>query len=110
MARKFFSVVLLALVLVLVNAGSQAEAGTRYVGSYSDGSDVYLLTHTVYIQSRRPYTFSCDVSAAGAYLHYSFFPANGSPYYRNSEGYEGYVFGGQSPVAENIYRYVVDNY
>ena len=81
-----------------------------YVGGYSDGSSVYLLTNTVNIQSYNPYRFTCRVRAGYDYLNYSFYPYNGSPYYRNSEGYEGYVNGGQSPVASNIYRYVVNNY
>lgn len=47
---------------------------------------------------------------AGNYIYYSFYPVNGNPYYRNSEGYHAYVFGSGSPVAEGIYRFVVHNY
>ena len=106
---------MLALVLAisLVFVGSQhnqAEAAEYYVGSYSDGTSVYLLTQTVNIRSYNPYSFTCRVRAGWDYLNYSFFPRNGSPYYRNSEGYEGFVHGGQSPVAANIYRYVVNNW
>ena len=107
----------IALFLVLAAAlavggwqGTPAEARPVYVGTYSDGSDAYLLTDTVYIQSRHPYRFSCTIKYYNSYLDYSFFPSNGSPYYRNSEGYEGYVFGGESPVAAGIYRYVVNNW
>ena len=110
MVKKIFSVMILAAALILVSGQSQAEAAEVYVGSYSDGSAVYLLTHTIVIKSYRPYTFNCRVRAGYDYLDYYFFPVNGSPYYRNSEGYEGYVNGGASPVASNIYRYVVNNW
>ena len=113
MTKKFFVAMMLAVAIV-VAVGQIVEGrggGSEiYVGSYSDGSSVYLLTNTVNIQSYNPYRFTCRVRAGYDYLNYSFYPYNGSPYYRNSEGYEGYVNGGQSPVASNIYRYVVNNY
>ena len=105
--------VMMILAVALVFAGSQAnqaEARDVYVGSYSDGTSVYLLTQSVNILSYSPYNFTCTVRAGWDYLDYSFFPYNGSPYYRNSEGYEGYVNGGQSPVASSIYRYVVNHW
>lgn len=105
-----FLLVLAALLMIGIGQAPTAEAYPVYVGTYSDGSDAYLLTDTVYIQSRHPYTFRCTVRYYNTYLEYSFFPSNGSPYYTNSEGYEGYVFGGQSPVAAGIYRYVVNNW
>ncbi len=102
-------VLTLALVVAMGQL-SKAEAREYYVGSYSDGTPVYLLTHTIRIQSYKPYRFFCSVRVLRDYLDYHFYPYNGSPYYRNSEGYEGYVNGGQSPVASNIYHYVVNNY
>lgn len=105
-----FLLVFAALLMGGLSQESTAEATAIYVGTYSDGSDAYLLTDTVYIQSRHPYTFRCTIRYYDNYLDYSFFPSNGSPYYRNSEGYEGYVFGGQSPVAASIYNYVVNNW
>ena len=109
--KKFALAMLLAVTLILVGGQtSQAEAGEVYMGSYSDGSSVYLLTHTVNIRSYSPYSFTCTVRAGRDYLDYSFYPSNGSPYYRNSEGYGGYVYGGQSPVAASIYRYVVNHW
>lgn len=108
--KKFFSVMILVAALIIVGQMSKVEAAEVYVGSYSDGTAVYLLTHTVNIRSYRPYSFTCTVRAGYDRLSYSFYPYNGSPYYRNSEGYEGYVNGGASPVASNIYRYVVNNY
>ena len=111
MIKRFSLMMLLAVALLFISSqNNQAEASEVYVGSYSDGTSVYLLTETVNIRSRSPYNFTCRVRAGYDYLSYSFYPYNGSPYYRNSEGYEGYVNGGQSPVASSIYRYVVNRW
>ena len=111
MLKKVLSVMFLAALLVVGSSQlNTASAARVYVGSYSDGSEAYLLTESVRIQSRSPYTFTCTINYDYSYLDYSFYPVQGSPYYRNSEGYQGYVFGGQSPVASNIYRYVVNNW
>lgn len=110
MVKKFSLMFALAAMLIFAVGNSQADAAEVYVGNYSDGSAVYLITETVVIRSRNPYAFNCRVRAGYDYLNYYFSPMNGSPYYRNSEGYSGYVFGGQSPVASNIYRYVVNHY
>ena len=40
--RKFFVTMMLAVALVFI--GSQAEAREVYVGTYSDGAAVYLIT------------------------------------------------------------------
>ena len=111
MGKRIFVAMVLAVALIVAGGtNTKAEAGEHYVGSYSDGTSVYLLTHTVSIRSYSPYSFTCRVRAGRDYLNYSFYPSNGSPYYSNSEGYSGFVFGGQSPVAANIYRYVTSNY
>ena len=111
MFKKFFAAFFLATLLMVTCAPTDtASAAPVYMGNYSDGSEAYQLTESVRIQSRHPYTFTCTVRYDYSYLDYSFFPVDGSPYYRNSEGYESYVFGGQSPVAAHIYRYVVNNW
>ena len=90
MTRKFFVAIMLAFTLAFVGGqSSTAQAAEVYVGSYSDGSPVYLLTHMVVIRSHNPYSFNCRVRAGRDYLDYRFYPYNGSPYYRNSEGYRG---------------------
>lgn len=107
-------IVLLTAILFSTTNVQSVEAAEVFVGRYSDGSDVYLITESINIESRSPYRFNCTVRAGQGrsydYLRYNFFPYNGSPYYRNSEGYEGYVFEGLSPVARNIYNYVKENY
>ena len=111
MIKKLSMLMILAVALIVSGGLNQkVEAYEVYVGNYSDGSPVYLLTHTIVIRSYNPYSFNCRVRAGYDYLDYNFYPSNGSPCYRNSEGYSGYVFGGQSPVAANIYRYVTSNY
>lgn len=111
MLKKFSMLMILAVALVVAGGLNQrTEAAEVFVGHYSDGSPVYLLTETVVIRSYRPYSFNCRVRTGYDYLNYSFFPYNGSPFYRNSEGYEGYVNGGSSPVASNIYHYVVNHW
>ena len=109
--KKFLACAILAVAFIFAAGQTpQAEAYEQYVGSYSDGSSVYLLTETIVIKSHSPYQFNCRVRAGRDYLNYYFSTRNGSPFYRNNEGYSGYVFGGASPVAASIYRFVVNNY
>lgn len=111
MVKNFFAAVILAFAIVVASGQSpSAEAAEIYVGNYSDGTAVYFLPQSLGIESYNPLRFYCTVRAGRDYLNYNFYPYNGSPYYRNSEGYSGYVFGGQSPVAANIYRHVLNNY
>ena len=113
MRKKGFMVMVMVAALLMIGGMFQsAEARRVYVGTYrDDGSDAYLLTESVEIHSRRqPYEFTCTVYATGDYLRYHFFRRNGSSYYTNSEGYEGFTFGAASPVAAGIYRFVVNNY
>ncbi|SFT60576.1 hypothetical protein SAMN02910356_01281 [Selenomonas sp. GACV-9] len=111
MFKKVVSSILLAAALVFVAAPAvPVEAEDYYMGTYTDGTTAYLVSESIEITSRSPYTFNCLVRNSGNDLYYSFYPNNGSPYYRNSEGYHGYVFGGESPIAANIYRFVINNY
>jgi hypothetical protein len=88
-----------------------AEASDYYIGTYSDGGNAFLVTESVYIRSYRPFAFSCTVKYGYHHsLYYWFYPNEDGPYYENSEGYHGYVFDGDSPVAENIYRFVRNNW
>ncbi len=110
MIKKISCMLVLAVAIILTGAQNQAAAEAVYVGNYDDGSNVYLLTHTIVIKSVRPYSFNCRVRAGYDYLDYYFYPVNGSPYYKNSEGYRGFANPEQSPVAWNIYRYVVNHW
>ena len=105
--KKFLSVMLLAVILIFVE-GSQAEAREVYVGRYSDGTAVYLLTDTIvgFPQSSR-IAFTCKVRAGRDYLEYTFFDRDryGRVEYRNSEGYSGHIDDGYSPVARAIWNY-----
>ena len=110
MMKKFFAVFFLAAALVVVGQATKAEAAEVYVGSYSDGTAVYLLTQTV---TERNYSDSvrywCTVRAGSDYLDYEFWAGASDSwtwYYRNSEGYSGRVYDGSSPVAAAICNYV----
>lgn len=99
--KKIFSVIFLSAVLIFAGNNS-AEAREVYVGTYSDGTAVYLLDDSL---AGGASNFTCRVRAGRDYLRYHFFMRGGGPYYTNSEGYEGYVYGGESPVAEAIWEY-----
>ena len=99
--KKIFVTMLLAITLIFIG-GSQAEAQEIYMGNYSDGTPVYLISESLNGGSRE---FTCRVHAGYAYIHYHFYITGGGPYYQNSEGYRGYVYGGESPVAEAIWEY-----
>lgn len=105
--KKFLSTMFLAVALVFV--GSQAEAREVYVGTYSDGATVYLLTETIQSKSFRSGTgWACTVRAGRDYLDYSFYLDGQQRYwlYENSEGYSGKVYDGSSPVAAAILNYI----
>lgn len=102
MAKKFLATFVLALSLIFIS-NSQVEAREVFMGYYSDGTPVYYLTDSL---GGDPDTFYCRVRAGRDYLDYDFCFKNGKPYYTNSEGYRGYVFGGQSPIAAAIWNYI----
>lgn len=104
--KKLSVMVALAVAIIFSCARTYAYDSEVYVGNYDDGANVYLLTHTIVIKHIRPYSFNCRVRAGRDYLDYYFYTRNGSPYYKNSEGYEGFANPEQSPVAWNIYRYI----
>ena len=103
--KKFLSVMLLAVILIFVS-NSQAEAREVFMGYYSDGSAVYLLTETIEQSPRNTsLLLRCTVRAGRDYLTYMFEPDNGRIAYSNSEGYSGYINDGKSPIARAIYYY-----
>lgn len=110
MLKNFFAAMILAAALIVVGQTSTAQASEVYVGSYSDGTAVYLLTETI----RKPTSgyYTCTVRAGGDYLNYEFQyvkglrgVGGGGWYYSNSEGYSGDVYDGSSPVAAAICDY-----
>ena len=102
--KKILSVMLLAFAIIFVS--NQAEAREVYVGRYSDGTAVYLLTETIVTNGG---SHSCRVRAGYDYLDYRFYWWQGSAHYQNSEGYSGSVYGGASPVAAAIYNYIMNH-
>lgn len=111
MFKRILTAICLALSFTFVTVPpQQAMASAQYLGQYSDGTDAYLLTDTIDLISYSPYVFTCFVQYETTSLYYEFFTRGGRPYYKNSEGYEGYVYGGESPVAASIYNYVIAHY
>ena len=105
--KKILSV--MVLVAMLAFAANQIEAagyGEVYVGSYSDGTDVYLLTNSIRSNGRQGMKdYTCQVRAGRDYLTYHFWQGNVWQY-SNSEGYSGNVYDGSSPVAAAICDYL----
>ena len=113
--RKFLATMFLAFTLVIVGSQrNQAEAYEQYVGNYSDGTAVYLLTETISKSGlgARAVAWQCTVRAGNAYINYTFIYAvmQRSYTYENSEGYKGNVYDGSSPVAAAILNYIRNNY
>ena len=109
MLKKFFATMLLAVTLAFVGAQTNtAEAREVYVGRYSDGTAVYVLTETIHRMSgERAYLeHYCRVRAGRDYLDYTFWDDGNNPSYSNSEGYRGRIYDGYSPVAAAIYNYI----
>lgn len=108
MVKRFFAVFFLAAALMFVGGQvTKAEAAEVYVGTYSDGTSVYLLTETVRYNGRQGVQdYSCRVRAGYDYLQYHFWYENSGWKYSNNEGYSGYVYDGSSPVAANICNYI----
>ena len=102
MLKKICAVIFLSVAIIFVTGQNQVEAREVYVGSYSDGTAVYLLTESIAHGARG---VNCTVRAGRDYLTYWLGWYNSKPYYRNNEGYEGYVFDGRSPVAAAIWNY-----
>ena len=94
---------------------NKSNSGEVYVGNYSDGTAVYLLTESVSYVAMSTRTLAgcaCKVRAGRDYLSYSFSISPASEQYgdySNSEGYEGNVFDGKSPVARAIFDYVTNH-
>ena len=87
------------------------SSGGVYIGSYSDGTPVYILPETItrnYYGSQ--FTFTCAVRAGNDMLHYVFEGDDNlddmATTYRNNEGYRGGVYTSNSPVARSIYEFI----
>ncbi|MBR6012634.1 MAG: hypothetical protein IK062_02485 [Selenomonadaceae bacterium] len=98
---------MMVLMVALIFAGNcQAEASEVYVGTYSDGNPVYVLTETVGMYPAGAGLYYCTVRAGNAYLKYEFWAESAVWKYKNSEGYHGFVYDGSSPIAANILNYI----
>ncbi len=104
--KKIFMAMMLAVAIVFV-VGNSAEARDVFIGRYSDGDEVYLMTETV---GRIAHGYECTVRAGRSYINYSIYMIDGSWKYSNSEGYRGRVYDGSSPIAARICDYLRSNF
>ena len=104
--RQFALMVMLAVALIFATSqNNQVEASEVYVGSYSDGTAVYVLTETIGLRKVGGGVYYCTVRAGQDYINYDFWSEDDYKY-KNSEGYHGYVYDGTSPVAAAIFDYI----
>lgn len=113
--KKFLSAMILVAAIVFVVApNNSAEARDVYIGSYSDGDAVYLMTETVqkHYVGGGSYTFTVKVGSGSrlTYIDYGFFFEHPDWGYRNSEGYRGNCYDGSSPIAAKLCDYLRQNF
>ena len=104
--KKLFLTMMLAVALIVVGAQTnKAEAYDVYVGTYTDGYDVYLLTETVNGENAR--FFKCTVRAKKgndiAYIDYNFAYGRGFHFKTSTDATWKDVYG--SKIASNIHEY-----
>lgn len=114
MIKKFFAVFFLTAALVVVGQSNYAEARDVYIGSYSDGDEVYLMTETVqkHYVGGGSYTFTVKVGNGNRRTRINYEIYNGSEGwgYENSEGYRGLCYDGSSPIAAKLCTYLRNNF
>ena len=71
--RQFALMVMLAVALIFATSqNNQVEASEVYVGSYSDGTAVYVLTETMGLRKVGGGVYYCTVRAGQDYINYDF--------------------------------------
>ena len=104
---KRFAIIMTVLVALFVaaNQNNVAQAYELYVGTYTDGYDVYLLTETVNGENAR--FFKCTVRAKKgndiAYIDYNFAYGRGFHFKTSTDATWKDVYG--SKIASNIHEY-----
>ena len=120
MIKQLLATMILTVTLILVGGQSnQAEAADYYVGTYKDGNDAYLMTETIRHTEAAPGgaysgTYDCRVKAVKGssvtYIDYHFYIGDDGWYYRNSQGFGGYMSEGVTPIANRIFDYMVKHH
>ena len=113
--KKIFMVMMLAAAMIfVVGQSNSAQAYDVYIGSYSDGDAVYLMTETVqkHYVGGGSYTFTVKVGSGSRFTHINYEIYRGSEGwgYENSEGYRGQVYDGRSPIAAKLCDYLRRNF
>ena len=113
--KKFLSAMILVAAIVFVVApNNSAEARDVYIGSYSDGDAVYLMTETVQKLRVGGGGYTCTVKVGSGsrltYIDYVIAFSHPDWGYRNSEGYRGNCYDGSSPIAAKLCDYLQRNF
>ena len=109
MIKKIFFTAIFALIIIF-SENDFVQAEEIFVGKFKDGCEVFLLTETIDIINKNPHKFSCEVRADDLFIKYFFFAKDGKIFCTNTNGYADFLEGGVSPIAPNIYKYVVNNF
>ena len=117
--KKILAMAVFAL-SILIFQMPQAAAQDIFVGTYSSGYNVYLMTETIRIQSRDYMDYTCRVKAIRGndviYVDYTFWEDRQRriiEHYRDSSGNTGMFTISDAnghPVPYNIDNYVGDHY
>lgn len=116
--QKFLAIAIFAVGIFAAQI-STAQASDVYVGTYSSGYQVDLMTETVRLQSRDRMDYTCRVKAVRGgdviYVDYTFWEDRQSPYefYRDSSGNTGkFTFGSANghPVPHAIDSYISEHF
>ena len=96
-----------------------ATASEVYIGDRGALRSVYLLTESINVTKSRPLEFTCtaiqrnrgeEPSYLDTEIYFRFFTRNGLPYCTTNFDFEPFLASPQnSPIAYNIYRYVLNN-
>ncbi|MBR1397206.1 MAG: hypothetical protein IJ563_06700 [Selenomonadaceae bacterium] len=109
----------LAIIVSQIAMSPQVHARDVYVGtSNTTGRDCYVMTETInsYIKGRRGITTDVRLKMVRRsdnnikYLDYQFYEdGNNYPYFRNSQGYEGFINEYETPIEWRMYQVIMDN-
>ena len=102
MAKKFFSVMILAAIIFFCGQNNFAQAKDIYVGTYNSGYEAYLMTETIRTNDSEMY---CKIKAVYGgdiiFVNYKFSFGRGI-YYENSQGFSGKCDEYKTPIEWKI--------
>ena len=113
MLKKLLMAAILGFAIMFAGLQNQAEAYDLYVGnSPATGWDCYLMTETI-VRGNRDYSATLKMvtnSGRIKYLDYTFYLEYNSTrvFFRNSQGYSGYIDRYDTPIEWNMYHKIIN--